>query len=276
MAFINRKYPFRQRGGWLLIRESIIYGVVIWAILFLLQPFGFSQYQGNKFLVALMFGLVTTCCYAFYGWLVLIHVVRRVNPWRVWHHGCAFIGLVLFIAVCNYLFFSYIFHYPLTLGFFLLFLYWTILLGLILTAASISLAYNRFLRDKMEMLLSNTTEEQKDILITIHDTNVRANDLCIPINSLLYMEARKNNVAVCYMKDGKPETVEVHTTLTAAMEALKDYENIFQCHRSFVVNVNNITAARGNSNGYQLTLGTSAVTIPVARSYVPKLKAFIA
>ena len=101
MAFINRKYPFRQRGGWLLIRESIIYGVVIWAILFLLQPFGFSQYQGNKFLVALMFGLVTTCCYAFYGWLVLIHVVRRVNPWRVWHHGCAFIGLVLFLAVCN-------------------------------------------------------------------------------------------------------------------------------------------------------------------------------
>ena len=136
MAFINRKYPFRQRGGWLLIRESIIYGVVIWAILFLLQPFGFSQYQGNKFLVALMFGLVTTCCYALYGWLVLIKVVRRVNPWRVWHHGCAFIGLVLFIAVCNFLFFSYIFHYPLTLGFFFLFLYWTILLGVILTAAS--------------------------------------------------------------------------------------------------------------------------------------------
>ncbi|MBO4607329.1 MAG: LytTR family transcriptional regulator DNA-binding domain-containing protein, partial [Prevotella sp.] len=42
------------------------------------------------------------------------------------------------------------------------------------------------------------------------------------------------------------------------------------------VNVNNITSARGNSNGYQLTLGPSTATIPVSRSYVPQLKAFIA
>ena len=59
-------------------------------------------------------------------------------------------------------------------------------------------------------------------------------------------------------------------------EELKAYENIFQCHRSFVVNVNNITSAKGNSNGYQLRLGNSYTTIPVSRQYVPQLKAFIA
>ena len=78
------------------------------------------------------------------------------------------------------------------------------------------------------------------------------------------------------MKDGKPATIEVHTTLTAVIEELKDYQNIFQCHRSFVINVNNITSAKGNSNGYQLTLGTCTNTIPVSRSYVPQLKSFIA
>ena len=121
----------------------------------------------------------------------------------------------------------------------------------------------------------NTTEEQKDITITIHDTNVRGNDLTLPINSLLYIEAQKNNISVCYMKD-KPSFVEVHTTLSAVIEELKDYENIFQCHRSFVVNVNNITSAKGNSNGYQLRLGTCTNSIPVSRQYVPLLKAFIA
>ena len=98
----------------------------------------------------------------------------------------------------------------------------------------------------------------------------------IPINSLLYIEAQKNHVSVCYMKDGKPATIEVHTTLTAVIEELKDYQNIFQCHRSFVINVNNITSAKGNSNGYQLTLGPCTNTIPVSRSYVPQLKSFIA
>ena len=274
MSFLTRKYPFKQSEHWL--RDSIIYGVIIWAILYLLQPFGFRLYGGNKFLVTALFGLVTSCCYAIYNWAVLNRRLRCVKPWRVWHDGCAVLGLILFIAICNFLLFSYIFHYPITLTIFLMFLYWTLIIGAVITVVSIGIEYNRFLREKMEALLSNTTEEQKEVSITIHDTNVRGNDLTIPINGLLYVEAQKNNVSVCYLKGNEPAFVEVHTTLTAVIEELKDYGNIFQCHRSFVVNVNNITSARGNSNGYQLKLGTSTNTIPVSRSYVPQLKAFIA
>jgi DNA-binding LytR/AlgR family response regulator len=98
----------------------------------------------------------------------------------------------------------------------------------------------------------------------------------LPINNLLYIEAQKNNIAVCYLRDDKPTTIELHTTLSAAIDELRNYENIFQCHRSFVVNVNNITSAKGNSNGYQLTLGPCTNSIPVSRSYVPQLKSFVA
>jgi len=274
MSFLTRKYPFKQSEHWL--RDSIIYGVIIWAILYLLQPFGFSLYTGNKCLVAAIFGLITSVCYAFYYWAVLRRLLRHIKPWRIWHDGCAVLGLILFIALCNFLMFSYIFKFPITFSLFLIFLYWTLIIGVFITIASIGIEYNRFLREKMEALLSNTTEEQKDINITIHDTNVRGNDLTIPINDLLYIEAQKNNISVCHIKDEKPVFVEVHTTLSAVIDELKDYENIFQCHRSFVVNVNNITSARGNSNGYQLRLGICPNSIPVSRQYVPKLKAFIA
>ena len=274
MSFLTRKYPFKPSEHWL--RDSIFYGVVIFAILYLLQPFGFSMYEGNKCVVAAIFGLITSCCYAFYSWAILRRLLRCVKPWRIWHDGCTVLGLILFIAICNFLTFSYIFQSPITFSIFLIFLYWTLIIGVILTIASIGIEYNRFLREKMETLLSNTTEEQKDISITIHDNNVRGNDLCIPINSLLYIEAQKNNISVCYLNDDKPTFTEVHTTLMAVIEELKDYENIFQCHRSFVVKVNNITSARGNSNGYQLRLGICPNSIPVSRQYVPKLKAFIA
>ncbi len=281
MSFLTRKYPFKQSKNWL--KDGIVYGVAIWAILYFLQPFGFSMYQGNKFLVAAIFGLVTTCCYALYGWAILKPLALRIQPWRIWHDGCTVLGLIFFIAICNFLLFSFLFHSPINVGGFLLFLYWTLIIGVIITVMSIGIEYNRSLRERMEALLSNTTEEQKDISITIHDTNVRGNDLCIPINDLLYIEAQKNNVSVCYLKKGdgelqspKPTFVVIHTTLTAVIEELKEYENIFQCHRSFVVNVNNITSASGNSNGYQLKLGTCTDTIPVSRSYVPRLKAFIA
>ena len=281
MSFLTLSYPFKQSRH--LLRDSIAYGVLIWAILYFLQPFGFSLYSGSKCLAAALFGFITTCCYALYGWTVLRTLTRRVKPWCIWHEGCAVLGLILFIAVCNFLLFAYIFYYPITLKIFLLFLYWTLLIGIIMTVLSVGIEYNRSLRERMEELLSNTTEQQKDIMITLHDTNVRGNNLTIPINSLLYIEAQKNNISVCYLKenDGEqpsahPVRVEIHTTLTAAIEELKDYENIFQCHRSFVVNVNNITSAKGNSNGYQLTLGQCSDTIPVSRSYVPRLKSFIA
>lgn len=287
MSFLTRKYPFKQSKHWL--RDSIAYGIFIWAILWLLQPFGFSMYSGNKCLAAALFGLVTSCCYVLYGWVILRRLYQRIKPWRIWHDGCTVLGLILFIAICNFILFSFIIHYPFTIKIFLMFLYWTMLIGIIITTLSIGIEYNRSLKNRLETMLSNTAEEQKDISITIHDTNVRGrstsgrllpqghkNDLTIPINSLLYIEAQKNNVSVCYLKDGKPTNLEIHTTLTAVIDELKAYENIFQCHRSFVVNVNNITAAKGNSNGYQLTLGPCTNSIPVSRSYVPQLKSFVA
>lgn len=274
MPYLTRKYPFKQSEHWL--RDCLVYGVIIWAILWLLQPFGFSEFRGNKFLVSACFGLITSCCCAIYSWLILNRLPKSITPWCIWHQGCALLGLIVFIAICNFLLFSFVYHFPVTFWIFLIFLYWTLIIGILMSVLTISIAYNRYMRDKMEKLLSNTTEDQKDITITIHDNNVRGNDLSMPINSLLYIEAQKNNISVCFTKEDKPTYVEVHTTLTAVVEELKAYENIFQCHRSFVVNVNNITSARGNSNGYQLRLGNSPSAIPVSRSYVPQLKAYIA
>lgn len=274
MSLLNRIYPFKRSRYWL--RDCIVDGVVIWLVLYFLQPFGFSMYQGNKCLVAVVFGLVTTCCSMLYCWFLFGHLFQLVRPWRIWHQGCAVLGLILFIAICNFLLFSVIFNYPITLQFFFLFFHWTLIIGAFIAIISVGIEYNRSLRERMEALLNNTTEEQKDLMITIHDHNVRGDDLTIPINNLLYIEAQKNNVSVCYLNEGIPVVAELHTTLTAVIEELKGYENIFQCHRSFVINVNNVTSAKGNSNGYQLVLGTCTHSIPVSRSYVPRLKSYIA
>lgn len=272
--FYKRTYPFKKSNH--TVRDSITYGVFIWAILYFLQPFGFATYQGNKLLASALFGLITFCCHFTYVWALFKFVLPHVNPWRIWHTGCSTLCLIVIIAVGNFLLFAYLYQIPFSFDLFFTFLYWTLIIGVLMTALSTGIQYNRTLKERMEELLRNTTEEQKDVTITIHDTSVRGNDLLIPINSLLYIEAQKNNISVCYLKEDKPTFAEIHTTLSNAIEELKEYENIFQCHRSFVVNANNITSARGNSNGYQLTLGENVQTIPVSRSFVPKMKSFIA
>ena len=273
MSFFTRKYPFPTSSHWL--RDCIVYCAIVFLILFVLQPFGFSNYRGNKFLASLLFGVVAFgCCYVF--GLIEKPLRRHISPWRVWHQALLVLAMVLFIGICNFFVFSYYFRYTITFTLCLYFVYWALIIGAIVTVFSVGINYYRYLRSRLEMLLDKTTEQQTGITITIHDTNVRGNDLLLPINDLLYVEAQKNNVAVYFVKDGKAQKTEIHTTLSAVLDELRVYENIFQCHRSFVVNLNNITSAQGNSNGYQLRLGKCQTMVPVSRTYVPKLRSFIA
>ena len=257
------------------LRDCCIYSGIVFLILYLLQPFGFSMYQGNKLLVSLLFGMVTFGCCLLTG-LAERPLHQHVVPWRIWHEALTILVMVLFIGVCNFLVFSVMFRFSITLSLLLMFLYWTLIIGMFVTICSVGLNYYRYLRNQLEALLDKTTEEQNDITVTIHDTNVRGNDLQLPINDLLYVEAQKNNVAICYMKEGQLTTIELHTTLAAVLDDLQAYQNIFQCHRSFVVNLNNITSAQGNSNGYQLKMGKCTTMVPVSRTYVPKLRSYIA
>ena len=275
MSILSRKYPFQQSTHWL--RDSAVYCVVVFLILYLLQPFGFSGTEGNKLLLSALFGVLTFVCCAVYGWAVARPLQKRVKPWRIWHQALTVLGMVLFIGICNYILFSVYFHYPFFAWWlFLRFLYWTLIIGIIVSTLSVGTSYYRHLRGQLDTLLEKTTEEQKGVTVTIHDTRVRGNDVSLPINDLLYVEAQKNNVVVGYVKDGKLAKEELQTTLAAVLSDLGEYGNVFQCHRSFIVNLNSISSAKGNSNGYVLELGGGLATVPVSRSFVPKLKSFIA
>lgn len=274
MSWLNRKYPFEQSGHWL--RDCLCYCLAVALILYVLQPFGFSLYSGNKLLVSLLFGGVTFVCCLLYLWAVEAPLRKRVKSWRIWHQALTVLGLVLFIGLSNFVLFAFVFHYPFRLDICLQFLYWTLVIGLIITALSTGLSYYRSLRGRLDALLEKTTGQQEGISVTIRDTRVRGNDLTLPVNDLLCIEAQKNNVVVSFLKDGNLSRAELQTTLAAVLEDLGGFPNIFQCHRSFIVNLNNITSAKGNSNGYTLELGGGLATVPVSRSFVPKLRSFIA
>ena len=272
MSFLSRKYPFKQ-GSWL--PEGLRDSAIVFLILYFLQPFGFSTYTGNKFVASLLFAGLTFLVVMVFHLLVLIPLRRRVRTWRIWHEALAILGMVVLLGLCNFFLASVVVDFPIRLAYCLVFVYWTLLIGVIVCSVSIAVSYHRSLRERLDAVLDKTTEEQKDVRVTLHDTRVRGNDLTLPINDLLYIEAQKNNVAVCYLQDGELERAEMQTTLAAVLADLAGYPNIFQCHRSFAVNVNSISAARGNSNGYTLELGGGVAAVPVSRSYVSKLKSYI-
>ena len=96
----------------------------------------------------------------------------------------------------------------------------------------------------------------------------------MPNNDFLFAESVRNDIIVHYKQQDTVATRTFRLTIAELMQQLP-YDNVFQCHRSFVVNLNNITNAKGNSNGYVLTLAPSEAAVPVSRSYVAKLKTFL-
>lgn len=257
-----------------MLRDSAVSCLIVFLILFLLQPFGFSMYTGNKLLVSLLFGMAAFGCCLVFG-LAIKPLEKYISPWRIWHEICYILAVIMLIYICNLCIFSFVFHYPINLDFCLISFCWTLIIGMIITVFAVGISYSRHLRNELAMLLNKNTEEQADIQVTIHDTAIRGKDLTIGINDFLYAEAQKNNVVVYYQSEGQVTSTELRCTLSSILEDL-NYGNIFQCHRSFIVNMNNITSAKGNSNGYQLMLGNCRNLVPVSRTYVPKLKSFIA
>ena len=255
-------------------RTSVALGVGIFLFLYLLQPFGISQYRGSIFLMCLGFCLMTI----FVQWLCAFFFFKRPSrkdvPITNGYIILYSVAIEFAMAISMTLYAALFFQMPLTWQLFSTFFYWTFLVWIIVTAIFTLVNYNRMLNSRLEEMIKKTSDEQEGILITLHDQNLRGTDLTLPINNLLYIEARKNNVCVCYLKEDKIQKTELRSTLTALKDDLP-YDNIFQCHRSFLVNINNITSAKGNSNGYQLRLSGCEDIIPVSRTFVPGLRHFV-
>ena len=242
--------------------------------LYLLQPFGISQYRGNTFLMCLGFCVMTIFVQWLCAFLFFKRPLRKDVPITNGYIILYSIAIELAMAISMTLYAAFFFQMPLTWRLFSIFFYWTFLVWVIVTAIFTLLNYNRMLNNRLEEMIKKTTDEQEDVIITLHDQNLRGTDLTLPINNLLYIEARKNNVCVCYIKEGRLQKTELRSTLTALKDDLP-YDNVFQCHRSFLVNVNNIVSAKGNSNGYQLLLTGCEDIIPVSRTFVSGLRHFV-
>jgi len=183
--------------------------------------------------------------------------------------------LILFIGICNFILDRILegssSH---NLKAFVFFLQWTFALGFFITAISIFIGYNRQLRTQLASMIEKNTDEQQSVLVNIHDTAVRGSDLQMPINDFLFAESVNNDMVIYYRQEGKLQSRTYRMTVAQLLQNLP-YDNIIQCHRSFVVNINNVIDAKGNSNGYTLKLDSCSATVPVSRSYVPKLKSFL-
>mgnify|MGYP001007408937 CR=1 FL=1 len=134
-------------------RTSAALGVGIFLFLYLLQPFGISQYRGSIFLMCLGFCLMTIFVQWLCAFLFFKRPSRKDVPITNGYIILYSVAIEFAMAISMTLYAAFFFQMPLTWQLFSTFFYWTFLVWIIVTAIFTLVNYNRMLNSRLEEMI---------------------------------------------------------------------------------------------------------------------------
>ncbi len=286
-------YPtFYQR--W---KAVVIPSVIIFLILYILQPFGISQIKNGVFWVVGGSTLIAAGASGVFTYLLpaLFPTYYKEQNWTLGKYVLNLLLMLLLIAVGVWAYQSWLMGMWLDKQLFFVALFWVMVLAPFPTVFFLmwnrNLQLTRNLKEATEMNvhlsrrispkagtadLEDKESSSDEILVFPGGTKEM---LELKAGDFLYAEAKGNYVKVGYRSDSDKEKKVtwrlLRVTMKQAEEAVSACPFIIRCHRAFLVNIRMVVKVDGNSQGYKLNLEHCEEEIPVSRAYAKEVKALI-
>ncbi|WP_128547124.1 LytR/AlgR family response regulator transcription factor [Larkinella soli] len=274
---LKEPYPVEEpaRRRWV---KAFWIGAFVGLFLLIFQPFGLGEWETPyKVLKLLGFGLITFGITA--GLYILLPALApgqfRDERWTVGREiGWVSINMLL-IGLANYVYLKELIHTPGYGPDLLPMVLITFLIGLFPTAGSVVLNYivqlKKYSRSAAELPLHEpTTPGPGAPMLTLTAENEK-DVLRIAASDLLFIESSDNYCTVYFLKDHQAAKTLLRSSLSRLETQLGSDPAVraalVRCHRSFVVNLNQVEKVTGNAQGYKLHLLQGTFQIPVARKY---------
>ena len=110
-----------------------------------------------------------------------------------------------------------------------------------------------------------TNQASSDTRVTLVADNEK-DTLPILVENLLFIESSDNYCTVVHLKNEKVAKPLLRSSLSR-LEKQIGQPHIVRCHRSYVVNLDQVERVTGNAQGYKLHLLSGEFMVPVARQY---------
>ena len=256
---------------------SIAFGAFVFFFLFIFKPFGLQVLSGKVLItITCGYGLVTTV-YLTIHLFIIVSFLHEQN-WTVGKDIINTMIIIAMIGLCNYTYHSIFFSQTFVLIKLIEFQLETLAVSF-LPVSLITLLKQNFLLKKylQEAEEINRRKGHKiddnrdDTLITISAQNPR-NDFICNCNDILYFHALDNYVIIHFIKDSNYLKEILRTTLKKAKDDLNEYPNFYQCHKSYIVNLNKVKNVSGNAQGLKLHFNNINEIIPVSRQLHKEFK----
>ena len=125
---------------------------------------------------------------------------------------------------------------------------------------------------KLQILEESRAEEEasRQNVFSFYDEKGELR-LSVKPESLLYLESADNYVCVWYLNKGQLTKFMLRNSLRRIEESLVN-TNVLRCHRSFMVNFDQVKVIRREKDGIYLELGVDkAPDIPISKTYSEKV-----
>lgn len=257
--FLDKHIAFRDVNMW---TAGMVYGLAVYLILVILQPFGISMLGDERFIKMLPFPLVTLI-----GFVVPWYIIPLfkkdffyVKDWTRGRFAVLTLMIMSIIAIGNMIVFVVVLGAPVNLEVAWIALWQTVAIGILIFGLVLFLPEKKRREEKPQ-------EKVQEVVLRGAGKD---EEITVLLDKLLYVESSRNN---CNIVTTDSET-QIRSTMIAIEEALAEFKEMKKCHRAYLVNTNNIVTMDGNStSGYKLIMKGGMLTVPVSRQYVKDMLA---
>jgi hypothetical protein len=272
-------------------KNAVLISLVVLFVLASFQPFGLDNLpKDKKWFVIAGYGLV--CFVIVYCNYLIINFLFpkafRESDWKVYKEICWSVGTTLLVGIGNYLYNNYVGILSANLGNALYMLGVTFLVSIVPLSVVVMLKYNYLLQKNLEQAMQlnqNLQQYQKQQIDNQHILPTQSqipetvvlkgedkNELFVVVSDLIYLEADDNYVDVWCFSKSKLQKITLRTTLKNIETTLQAYPQFVRCHRSYLVNLQQVLQVVGNSQGYKLAFEKTDFQVPVSRSLAKVLR----
>lgn len=261
--------------GWKGLFTSVLFGAFIGGFLLFFKPFNLNVGPYSD-LNILFFGLITASVFGSFQLILprLFPAFFSERNWKVYHQIGFYLLILFCIATLNGMYINYMdelsFNWP-NYG-------WiisrTITLGSFPIAFYVLIDHNR----KLNQFVSDAQDIQPlvDGAQDVHNsqtyeilTQLKEDTFKVEEATFLFAVASGNYVYIHEKGDKK-------NIRRLTLNSLKDQlpsPTLIRCHRSYIVNLQQVESVSGNAQGLSLSLKENETAIPVSRKYVASVRA---
>ena len=256
IKFLNRPYRFDYsvRSNFPLI---LFFGVFVFLFLQVFQPFGLNEFKHPfKIFIYAGYGLVTMTVILL-NLILLPCIFPKVyteTNWKIKHEIMDVVIYTVTIGLAIGVYSGFVLQLPLSLDLLIHFQGYGFTIGVLPLSFFIIVRQILILKENLRWALqlnqsidaSRNSHSVSDNRVEFVSDNEKMR-LEIPVSSLLYIEAADNYTEIVWQENGGIKRQLLRSTLKRLAEYMEDYPSVVQCHRRFLINVDNVKKIVGTT-----------------------------